>query len=79
MGGGFLGLGATIIWLCYALTQGARWAPWGIMSISIVALVPMLAVAVQLRSVEPKAQTPIFPSIVAIGLVAIGSIAALFR
>jgi hypothetical protein len=34
IGGGFVTLGLTLLWLCVALHEGARWAPWAILTIS---------------------------------------------
>jgi len=42
VGGAFAGLGVTILWLCFALYEGARWAPWAILMISAVMLAPAL-------------------------------------
>ena len=42
IGGGFVTLGVTLIWLCFALDEGARWPPWTVRTISAVALGPML-------------------------------------
>src|SRR4051794_2129252 len=41
IGGGFITLGLTLLWLCFALHEGARWAPWAILTISAAALGPM--------------------------------------
>src|SRR3982074_2790229 len=50
IGGGFAALGVTLLWLCFALYEGVRWAPWAILTVSAVALIPMLYVTIQLRS-----------------------------
>jgi hypothetical protein len=73
IGGSFLGLAATVAWLAYALFTGARWAPWALATVSLIQLLPALAVAVSLRNVEPKANTPVAPGIAAIGLVLLGA------
>ena len=73
IGGGFLGLAATVAWLAYALFEGARWAPWALATISLIALLPALAVALGLRKIEPRANTPVVPSIAAIGLILLGA------
>ena len=78
IGGGFLGLAATVAWLAYALFEGAGWAPWALASIALLALLPALAVALDLRKVEPQANTPVVPSIVAIGLILCGAGLGLF-
>jgi hypothetical protein len=73
IGGGFLGLAATVAWLAYALLAGARWALWALATITLITLLPALTVALSLRKVEPQANTPVVPSIVAIGLVLLGA------
>ena len=73
IGGGFLGLAATVAWLAYALLAGARWAPWALATITLITLLPALSAALSLRKVEPQANTPVIPSIVAIGLVLLGA------
>ena len=62
IGSGFATLGVTLLWLCFALHEGARWAPWAILTISAVALGPMLYVAIKLRAFRPDAQTPVRPT-----------------
>ena len=72
IGGGFVTLGVTLLWLCFALHSGARWAPWAILTISAVALGPMLYVAVKLRTFRPDAQTPVRPVLVMMILIVVG-------
>ena len=72
IGGGFATLGVTLLWLCFALHGGARWAPWAILTISAVALGPMLYVAVKLRSFRPDAQTPVRPTLAMMVLIVVG-------
>lgn len=78
IGGGFGTLGVTLLWLCFALHEGVRWAPWAILTVSAMALVPMLYVAIQLRSFRPDAQTPVRPTLVMMVLVALGVGLSLF-
>jgi uncharacterized protein YjeT (DUF2065 family) len=78
IGGGFATLGVTLLWLCFALHAGARWAPWAILTVSATALVPMLYVAIQLRSFRPDAQTPVRPTAVMMGLIVLGVGLSLF-
>jgi len=73
IGGGFLGLAATVAWLAYALLAGARWAPWALATIALTTLLPALGVALSLRKIEPRANTPVVPSILAIGLILLGA------
>ena len=72
IGGGFATLGVTLLWLCFALHGRARWAPWAILTVSAAALVPMLYVAVQLRSFRPDAQTPVRPTLAMMVLIVLG-------
>jgi hypothetical protein len=72
IGGGFATFGVTLLWLCFALHGGARWAPWAILTVSAIALAPMLYVAIQLRSFRPDAQTPVRPTLVMMVLIALG-------
>ncbi|HEY3680290.1 MAG TPA: hypothetical protein VGL45_16365 [Bradyrhizobium sp.] len=72
IGGGFATLGVTLLWLCFALHEGARWAPWAILTISAVALGPMLYVAIKLRAFRAEAQTPVRPTLAMIVLIVVG-------
>jgi hypothetical protein len=72
IGGGFATLGVTLLWLCFALHEGARWAPWAILTVSAVALGPMLYVALKLRSFRPDAQTPVKPTLAMMVLIFVG-------
>jgi hypothetical protein len=46
---------------------------WALATITLITLLPALSVALSLRKVEPQANTPVVPSIVAIGLVLLGA------
>jgi len=72
IGAGFATLGVTLLWLCFALHEGARWAPWAILTISAVALGPMLYVATKLRAFRPEAQTPVRPTVAMMVLIVVG-------
>lgn len=78
IGGGFATLGVTLLWLCFALHQGVRWAPWAILTVSATALIPMLYVAIQLRSFRPDAQTPVRPTLAMMALIVLGVGLSLF-
>src|SRR4051794_8964573 len=52
IGGGFATLGMTLLWLCLALHGRAPWAPFAILTISAIALGPMLYVALKLRTFQ---------------------------
>jgi uncharacterized protein YjeT (DUF2065 family) len=72
IGGGFATFGVTILWLCYALHEGVRWAPWAILTVSIFALGPTVDVAAKLRALRPDANTPVRPTLVLIVLILAG-------
>ena len=72
IGGGFATLGIALLWLCLALHEGQRWAPWTILTISASALVPMLYVAITLRTFRPGAPTPVRPTLAMMVLIVIG-------
>jgi hypothetical protein len=72
VGAGFATLGVTLLWLCFALHEGARWAPWAILTISAVELGPMLYVAMRLRAFRPDAQTPVRPTLAMMVLIVAG-------
>ena len=72
VGAGFATLGVTLLWLCFALHEGARWAPWAILTISAVELGPMLYVAIRLRAFRPDAQTPVRPTLAMMVLIVAG-------
>src|SRR3954465_6439790 len=72
IGAGFATLGVTLLWLSFALYEGARWAPWAILTTSATALGPMLHVALKLRAFRPDAQTPVRPTLSMIILVVLG-------
>jgi len=72
IGGGFATLGVTLLWLCLALLEGARWAPWAMLTISAAALGPMLYIAIKLRAFRPDAQTPVRPTLAMMVLIVVG-------
>jgi uncharacterized protein YjeT (DUF2065 family) len=78
IGGGFATFGVSLLWLCFALHEGVRWAPWAILTVSATVLVPMLYVAIQLRSFRPDAQTPVRPTLVMMALIVLGVGLSLF-
>ena len=72
IGGGFTTFGVTLLWLSFALRDGARWAPWAILTISAAALGPMLYVALKLRAFRPDAPTPVRPTVAMMVLIVVG-------
>src|SRR5258708_38936948 len=57
IGAGFATLGVTLLWLCFALHEGARWAPWAILTVSAGGLGAHLVVCPQPRAVRPRPRT----------------------
>src|SRR5260221_5320451 len=49
IGAGFATLGVTLLWLCFALHEGARWAPWAILTVSAVWARPTLYVSLPIH------------------------------
>jgi hypothetical protein len=74
---GFLTYGVLLLWLLVPLNRGETWAAWAILSSAATMLVPILWVTVWLRRFEPKAKTPIVPSVVVLLLVLAGAGTAL--
>jgi hypothetical protein len=72
IGAGFVTLGVALLWLCFALYEGVRWAPWAILTVSVVALGPMLYVAIKLRAFRPDARTPVGPTAAMMVLIVVG-------
>ncbi len=73
IGGGFATTGVATLWLCVAIHEGARWAPWAILTIAAVSLLPTLLVALRLRAYQPSAKTPVVPTLAALALIIIGA------
>ena len=72
VGAGFVTLGVSLLWLCFALHEGAWWAPWAILTVSAIALGPMLYVATKLRAFRPEAKTPVRPTVAMMLLIIVG-------
>ena len=70
---GFLGFGVSLLWLLIPLHSRAAWAPWAVLSITVVSVAPTLHVTLWLRRHAPSARTPVIP---AAGVLAIGVAAA---
>ena len=56
----------------HAVVSGKSWASWAALTISAATLVPTLYVTIMLRRFEPKAKTPIVPTVVFVALVLAG-------
>ena len=78
-GGGLLGYGLALLWLLVPLQKGETWAAWAVLTVSLVVCGPVLYVVVSLRRFEPKAKTPIVPTLVELGLVIVATILSLAR
>src|SRR3954451_9038982 len=74
---GFLTYGVLLLWLIVPLNRGETWAGWAILSSAPPMLLPILWVTIWLRRFEPKAKTPIVPSVVVVLLVVAGAGTAL--
>jgi hypothetical protein len=72
VGGGFATFGLALLWLLLPLNRGESWAPWAALTITATTLVPTLYVTIMLRRYEPKAKTPIVPTLIALALVLAG-------
>ncbi len=72
LGGGFATYGLALLWLLLPLHRGESWVPWAVLTITATALLPTLYVTIMLRRFEPKAKTPIVPTLIALALVLAG-------
>lgn len=71
-GAGLLGCGAAQLWLLLGVSQGAWWAPWAILTSSLLLVTPILYVVLWLRRIEPSAKTPVAPTALALSLTVVG-------
>lgn len=78
-GAGLLGYGVSLLWLLLPLHRGEAWAAWAALTISLAVVGPILYVVVWLRRVEPRAKTPIVPTLAVLVLVAVATTASLVR
>jgi hypothetical protein len=72
VGGGFATFGLALLWLLLPLYRGESWAAWAALSITATTLVPTLYVTIMLRRYEPKAKTPVVPTLIALALALAG-------
>jgi len=77
LGGGFITYGLALLWLLLPLNRGELWATWAALSITATTLVPTLYVTIMLRRFQPKAKTPVVPTLIVMALV-LASVGALF-
>ena len=78
-GGGLLGYGVALLWLLLPLHRGEAWAAWAALTVSLVVCGPILYVVVSLRRFEPKARTPVVPTIAVLILVIVATVFSLAR
>ena len=78
-GGGLLAYGVSLLWLLLPLYRGEAWAAWAVLTISLAVIGPILHVVVSLRRIEPRARTPIAPTLVVLALVIVATVASLAR
>lgn len=78
-GGGLLGYGLSLLWLLLPLQRGEAWAAWAALTVSLAVVGPILYVVVWLRRIEPRARTPIVPTLVVLVLVMVAAMASLAR
>ena len=76
-GGGLLGYGVSLLWLLLPLLRGEVWAAWAALTVSLVVVGPILYVVVWLRRFEPKARTPIVPTLAVLSLVIVATVLSL--
>ena len=76
-GGGFITYGLALLWLLLPLNRGEFWAAWAVLSISAATLGPTLHVTIMLRRFEPRARTPVVPTLIVLALV-LTSVGAFF-
>lgn len=71
---GFLSYGVSLLWLLIPLHGRAGWAPWALLSLTVITIAPTLYVTAWLRTRAPAARTPMAP---AAAVLAFGVVAAL--
>ena len=77
VGGGLITYGLALLWLLLPLNRGESWAAWAALTITATAVLPTLYVTIMLRRFQPKAKTPVVPTVIALALALAGVAAAL--
>ena len=72
VGSGLATYGFALLWLLLPLSRGESWAPWAALTITATAVLPTLYVTVTLRKFQPKANTPVVPTLIALALALAG-------
>jgi hypothetical protein len=74
-GSGLLGCGLAVLWLLLPLQRGEAWAAWAALTVFVAATAPILYVVLWLRRISPGAKTPVAPTLAALALVIVGTLA----
>ena len=74
-GGGLMGCGCALLWLLLPLHRGEAWAAWAAITVFLATVGPVLYVVLWLRRVSPEAKTPVIPTLAALVLVVVGTLA----
>jgi hypothetical protein len=77
VGGGLTTYGLALLWLLMPLNRGESWAAWAALTITATAVLPTLYVTIMLRRFQPKAKTPVVPTLIALALALAGVVTAL--
>lgn len=77
VGGGLTTYGLALLWLLVPLNRGESWAAWAALTLTATAVLPTLYVTIALRRFQPKAKTPVVPTLIALALALAGVAAAL--
>lgn len=77
VGGGLTTYGLALLWLLLPLNRGESWAAWAALTLTATAVLPTLYVTIMLRRFQPKAKTPVVPTVIALALALAGVVTAL--
>jgi hypothetical protein len=78
LGGGFIAYGVSLLWLLLPISDGAGWAPWALLAVTIPGALPSLYVTLALRRAAPAARTPVVPAALVVALALGGGCLAFF-
>ncbi|MEJ5991273.1 hypothetical protein WG902_14820 [Ramlibacter sp. PS3R-8] len=78
-GAGLVGCGSAMLWLLIPLQRGEAWAAWAALTTFMAVIFPILYVVLWLRRVAPGAKTPVIPTLAAMALVVVGTVAFFVR
>ena len=77
VGGGLTTYGLALLWLLLPLNRGESWAAWAVLTITAATVLPTLYVTIMLRRYQPRAKTPVVPTLIVLALTLAGAGAAL--